>query len=141
VVGTLLVVLGLRNLFNAPDPNAQPPGWMEQINTITPAKAFGFGMALFPVQIKNLAISVACVNLIATANLGPRGSSAALGLVLLVFAIPVLGLIGLYAAVPQRASNIFDSLRTWTEKKNSTVTVVICFVFGAFFLVRGFSGP
>jgi len=57
VVDTLLVVLGLRNLFNAPDPNAQPPGWMEQINTTTPAKAFGFGMALFPVQIKNLAIS------------------------------------------------------------------------------------
>jgi hypothetical protein len=52
----------------------------------------------------------------------------------------VLGLIGLYAAVPRRASNILDSLRTWLEKNNSTITVVLCIAFGAFFLVRGFSG-
>jgi hypothetical protein len=71
---------------------------------MTPVKAFGIGMALFPVQIKNLAIFVACVNLIATASLGPRAGTAALALVLLVFAVPVLGLIGLYAARPHRAS-------------------------------------
>ena len=97
-------------------------------------------MTLFPVQIKNLGIFGACVNLIATANLGPRGSAVALVLVLLVFAIPVLGLIGLYAAVPRRASNILGSLRTWLEKNDSTITVVLCIAFGAFFLVRGFSG-
>src|SRR5215218_2929638 len=28
-VGALLIVLGLRSLFNAPDPDAQPPRWME----------------------------------------------------------------------------------------------------------------
>jgi len=84
-VGGLLVVLGLRSLFNAPDPDAQPPRWMESISSMTLAKAFGFGMALFPVQIKGLAIFVACVNLIATASLGPRGSTVALVLVLSVF--------------------------------------------------------
>jgi Sap, sulfolipid-1-addressing protein len=98
-------------------------------------------MALFPVQIKNLAIFVACVNLIATTSLGLRGSTVALVLVLLVFAIPVLGLIGLYAARPHRASNILDSLRARMDKNNRTIRVVLCFVFGAFFLVRGFSVP
>jgi len=62
-VGGLLVVLGLRSLFNAPDPDTQPPRWVESISSMTPAKAFGFGMALFPVQIKSLVIFVACVNL------------------------------------------------------------------------------
>jgi hypothetical protein len=65
----------------------------------------------------------------------------ALGLVLVVFAIPVLALIGLYAAVPQRASSLLGSLRAWIEKNNRTITVVLCFVVGAFFLVRGLSGP
>jgi len=73
---------------------------MESINSITPAKALGFGMALFSVQIKNLAISIARVNLIATASLGPRGNTVALVLVLPVFTVPVLGLIGLYGAAP-----------------------------------------
>jgi hypothetical protein len=140
-VGALLIVLGLRSLLNAPDPDASPPRWMESINSISAAKAFGFGMALFPVQIKNLAIFVACVNLIAAAGLSPRGSIVALMLVLVVFAIPVLALIGLYAAVPHRASTMLGSLQTWMEKNNRTITVVLCFVFGALFLVRGLSSP
>jgi hypothetical protein len=53
----------------------------------------------------------------------------------------VLVLIGLYAAVPQRASTTLGSLRAWMEKNNRAITVVLGFVFGAFFLVRSFSGP
>jgi thiosulfate reductase cytochrome b subunit len=58
-------------------------------------------------------------------------------LVLVVFTLPVLVLIGLYAAVPQQASSMLGSLQTWMGKHNRTITLVICFVFGAFFLVRG----
>ena len=98
---------------------------MKSISSMSPPRAFGFGMALFPLQIKNLAIFVACINLIAAASLGLRASILALGLVLLVFAIPVLALIGLYAAVPGRASNILDSLRAWMEKNNRAITVAL----------------
>ena len=61
---------GLRSLLKAPIPDASPPRWMESVASMSPAKAFGFGMALFPVQIKNLAIFIACVELIAAASLG-----------------------------------------------------------------------
>jgi hypothetical protein len=71
--------------------------------------------------------------------LSPEGSILALMLVVLVFAIPVLGLIGLYAAAPGRASTMPGSVRTRMRKHNRTITIVICFVFGAFFLVRGLS--
>ena len=141
MVGGLLIVLGLRSLLYAPDPDASLPGWMESINAMSPARAFGFGMALFPLQIKNLAIFVACLNLIAAASLNPQGNVAALGLVLVIFAIPVLALIGLYAAVPQRASAVLGSIRSWMERNNRAITVVLCFVFGAFFLLRGLTEP
>ncbi len=139
-VGVLLIVLGLRTLLNTRVPDASLSGWMESVSSMSPARAFGIGMVLFPIQIKNLAIFTACINLIATASLSTQGSVVALVLVLLIFAIPVLVLIGLYAAVPRRASNILGSLRAWMEKNNRTITVVLCFVFGAFFLVRGLSG-
>jgi cadmium resistance protein CadD (predicted permease) len=139
-VGALLLVLGLRSLLHAPDPDASPPGWMESINSMSPPRAFGVGMALVPLQIKNLAIFVACLNLIIASSLSPRGSITALGLVLLVFAIPVLALICLSATVPQRASTILESLRTWMGKHNRSITVVLCLVFGAFFLVGGLWG-
>jgi len=43
-VGALLIVLGLRSLFNAPDPDAQTPRWRESISSMAPAKAFAFGI-------------------------------------------------------------------------------------------------
>jgi hypothetical protein len=64
----------------------------------------------------------------------------ALMLVLVVFAIPVLVLIGLYASVPHRASEVLGSLRTWMEKYNRAITIVLCLVFGAFFFLRGLMG-
>src|SRR5215203_3087830 len=87
-IGALLIVLGLRSLLDSPDPDASPPAWMESIKVMSPPRAFGFGMALFPLQVKNLAIFVACLNLIIASTLGPRGSIVALMLVLVVFAIP-----------------------------------------------------
>jgi Sap, sulfolipid-1-addressing protein len=139
-VGVLLLVLGLRTVLAPPDPDSTPPKWMESINSMSPPRTFGFGMVLFPLQVKNLAIFVACLNLIIVSRLDPVGSIVALGLVLLIFAIPVLALIGLYATAPQRASKLLVSLRTWMEKNNRTITVVLCLVFGAFFLIRGFMG-
>jgi len=140
-LGVLLIVLGLRRLFITRDPDASLPRWLESVSSITPTKAFGIGMVLFPLQIRILAIFIACLNLIATASLRTQESIIGLVLMLLIFAIPVLVLIGLYAAVPQRASSMLEALRAWMEKNNRVITVVLCFVFGAFFLVRGFSGP
>ena len=139
-VGVLLIVLGLRSLLDSPDPDASPPRWMESINSMSPPRAFAFGMALFPLQVKNLAIFVACLNLIIASSFSPQGSFAALMLVLVVFAIPVLALIGLYAAVPHRASAMLRSLQTWMGNNNRMITVALCFLFGAFFLVRGLLG-
>jgi Sap-like sulfolipid-1-addressing protein len=139
-VGALLIVLGLRSLLKAPDPDVSPPGWMESIDSMSPPRAFGIGVALFPLQVKNLAIFVACLNLIVASSLSLEGSILALMLVLVVFTIPVLVLIGLYAVVPRRAATMLGSLQTWMRKRNRAITVVICLVFGAFFLVRGLMG-
>ena len=43
-IGALLIVLGLSSLFNAPDPDTQPPRWKESISSMTPAKAFALGI-------------------------------------------------------------------------------------------------
>jgi hypothetical protein len=101
-----------------------------------PSWAFGLGMALFPLQVKNLAIFVACLNLITASGVGTKESIVMLALVLLAFAPPVLALTGLYAAAPQRASSMLGALKVWMGKHSRTITLVICFVFGAFFLIR-----
>jgi uncharacterized membrane protein len=66
--------------------------------------------------------------------------TSALGLALVIFAIPVLAIIGLYAAVPHRGSVMLGSLQTWMGNYNRQITLVMCLGFGAFFLVRGLWG-
>ena len=80
------------------------------------------------------------MNLIATVNLSPGVNIVALVVVLVVFAVPVLVLIGLYAAVPQRASNMLGALWVWMQNNNRTITVVLCLVVGTFFPIRGLWG-
>jgi Sap, sulfolipid-1-addressing protein len=113
---------------------------MESINSMSPPRAFGFGMALFPLQVKNLAIFIACLNMIIASSLSARGSILALGLVLVIFAIPVLAIIGVYAAQPHRGSTMLGSLQIWMGNNSRPITVVLCLGFGAFFLVRGLWG-
>ena len=139
-VGVLLLVLGLRSLLGSPDPDASPPGWLASIDNSSPSRAFTLGMALFPLQVKNLAIFIVCLNLIIASGLGTEESIVSLTLVLVVFVLPVLALMGLYAAAPQRASSLLGSLQAWVGKHGRTITVVICLVFGAFFLLRGLLG-
>jgi Sap, sulfolipid-1-addressing protein len=139
-VGALLIVLGLGSLLGSSDPEASPPGWLESIDNSSPFRAFALGIALFPLQVKNLAIFIACLNLIIASSLGTEESIVALALVLLFFTLPALALVGLYAAAPQTASSMLGSLQAWMGKHNRTITVVICFVFGAFFLIRGLLG-
>jgi hypothetical protein len=50
-------------------------------------------------------------------------------------------LIGLYAAVPRRASIMLRTLRIWMENNSRAITAALCFVLGAYFLIRGPSGP
>jgi hypothetical protein len=136
-VGALLIVLGLRSLLDSSDPDARSPRWIESIFSMSPPRAFGVGMALFPLQDKNLAIFVACLNLIIAPSLSPQGSIVALMMVLPVFAILVLVLIGFYAAVPQRASTMIGTMQAWLGRNNRAIIVALCFVFGTFFLLRG----
>jgi hypothetical protein len=70
----------------------------------------------------------------------PNAGALALMLELMVFATPVLALIGLYSAVPNRASTTLGASQTWMGNNNRAITVVIWLVFGAFFLVRGLLG-
>jgi len=139
-LGALLLVLGLGSLLGSSGSDTSPPGWLASIDNSSPFRAFAVGIALFPLQVKNLAIFIVCLNLIIASDLGTEGSILALTPVLLIFALPVLALMGLYAAVPQRASSMLGSLQVWMGKHGRTITVVICLVFGAFFLLRGLLG-
>jgi hypothetical protein len=49
--------------------------------------------------------------------------------------LPVLTIFGLSATAPQRASTIFESLRTCMGKHNRAITVVLCLAFGALVIV------
>jgi len=61
-------------------------------------------------------------------------------LVLVIFGLPVLVLVSLYAAAPQRASTMLEALQVWMGKHNRTITIMGCSVVGVFFLSEAAGG-
>jgi hypothetical protein len=133
----LLTILFLGSRRPLPNAGALALGYFATCAVIGISGLVLFGDAEGAVSTVSRVISITVGGLLIASSLGPEGSIVVLGLVLLVFAIPVVVLIGFYTAALQHASTVLGSLRTWMGKHNRAITVAICFVFGAFFLVRG----
>ena len=56
VLGAVLIVIALKLLFEAPDPDAPPPKFMARLDSMSPAGAAGFGALIAVINVKQLGI-------------------------------------------------------------------------------------
>jgi hypothetical protein len=71
VLGGVLVVIAIKQLVQAPDPDAPPPKYMAKLDAMSPARAAGFGLILSLINFKQLGIYLAGVSLIVNAMCRP----------------------------------------------------------------------
>lgn len=138
-LGLLLLAGGLRQWFDRPGPDDDPPlpGWMERIDDLAVGAAIGLGFALSALNPKNLLLAAA-----AGATLGTLGLTASNTIVtVVVFAvlasltigIPVLG----YLVAADRLTPVLDRAKVWLVANNTAVMAVLFVVFGVNLLGDG----
>jgi hypothetical protein len=124
VLGVVLIALAFRHWRQrpAPDTTSPPPRWMAAVDTMTPGKAAGLGVALAVVNPKNLLLTLGAASGLAQIN-GLSTTDAAVALVVFVvvgsltIAAPVLyGLLG-----GEHARSALDSARGWLTEHNAAV--------------------
>lgn len=137
VLGILLLISGLRRWRRPPQPDDKPPRIFSGLDSITVWKALGLGLMISVINVKNLAIFLSAVGILAGAGLSLPRALAAEAVVVLLFSSSVLGPIVVYALFRERADPGLTSLRAFLERRSRPLSIGAMLLFGAAFTARG----
>jgi len=144
IVGILLLSFGLRNLLGAKHPLAaaaegdaerltEPPTWMRSLDSLTFVKAVGVGGILLCVSPADLAVYMSALNGIAAKSVSVR--LLLTGVLLVAIDLCILIPIGIYVAIPGRATEILEAGRQWLIANQLKLMAWVCTVFGVLLIV------
>jgi hypothetical protein len=144
VVSTLLLVLGIFLLITAykqwhqeDHPEGPLPKWLTMIDSITPVKAFGIGVALVATSPNLWAFTLNVIALIGDAQLNRLESTAAFLLFILIAESLVLLAISIRVFLPKQATKTLKAMSTWLNQNNRALMIGTSLVFGLYFLSKG----
>ncbi len=132
VLGLAALALAIKNLRNRPGPDgeAELPGWLKTIQSITPVKSLGLGVLLSALNPKNLLMIAGGMAVIGPLGLSTSDATVAVAVFVLIAISTVLAPVIVYRVAGQRAERILDGLRDWLARENAVVMGVLLLVIG-----------
>ncbi|MEM9034361.1 MAG: GAP family protein [Actinomycetota bacterium] len=130
-LGAALLVLGAWQWWSRPRGNAEaePPGWMDRVDGLTPPAAFGLGFALAAINPKNLVLAVAAGATIASLPLDGGEAAGVVAIFTAVAAVSVVVPVVAYLVSGQRLDRTLELARAWLIANNQAVMAVLFIVF------------
>ena len=141
-LGVLLVLLALRQWRGRPLGDEEPvtPSWMGELDSFTPVKAVGAGVALSVLNPKNLLLMVAGAAAIAQTGIPADEQAVAWIVFTIIASLGVATPIVIFFAVPDRSAELLGRLKTWMADNNAVIMAVILVVIGAKLIGDAISG-
>jgi hypothetical protein len=140
VIAILFLLMAARELFDGPDDDAPPPGWMARIEGATPGRAYLLGVGMMLIGAKFWVFSLGAIAAIDAAD--PGAAAAVLTYLLFVLlAMSVhLAILGMAYVVPDRADVVLARFSDLLARYDRPVTIALGIVFGLWFLVKALDG-
>jgi threonine/homoserine/homoserine lactone efflux protein len=123
VLGVLFVLLAVKQLLHAPDPDAPPPKFMTALDFMSPVRAAVFGVVIALINVKQLGIYVGGVAMIVHADVSAAARWVALVILLVVVQIGAIGAIAAYAADRDWTSRKLQRFRGWMVAHNRVISI------------------
>jgi Sap, sulfolipid-1-addressing protein len=121
----------------APGADAEMPKWMGHIDTLSPLKAAGLGVALAAVNPKNLILTMGSAAGLAQLGLSTSDAIVATAVFVALASVTIAGPV-VYALVGgARARAALDSAKSWLGFHNAAVMTVLFLVFGVDLIAKG----
>jgi threonine/homoserine/homoserine lactone efflux protein len=140
VLGVALLALARRNWAKRPAAGTQPaePKWLATVDTLSPGKAFGLGVALAAVNPKNLILTAgAAAGLAQVSGLTTTDAVVAIAVFVAVASLTILVPV-LYSLLGgERARTTLESAKVWLSVHNAAVMGVLFLVFGVDLIAKG----
>jgi hypothetical protein len=140
VLAVLFFVMAGRKWLKTPEEDAPPPAWMARLDGITPVRAFVLGASVLALAAKSWVFTLGAIGAIEVADLGPGGAAMTfLAFVVLAQGLH-LALLGVAAAMPDRADAVLGRFADGMERYNRPIVVGLGLAFGTWFLLQALSG-
>ena len=138
-LGALLLSGAIRSLRRGPRPDQPRPWIFTSLDAARPSRMLGFGALAAVVNLKNLAIYLAAIDVITRARL-PRSEGILSVLAInLVFCSCLLGPIGLRVLGGAWGARLLARFRRALERHHRPLSIGVMSLFGAAFALRGLS--
>jgi hypothetical protein len=139
-LGVVLLAMARRSWRKRPAPGEEPvlPKWLATVETVSPVKALGLGVALAAVNPKNLILTAgAAAGLAQVPGLSTTDAVVAIAVFVAIASLTIAGPV-VYALVGgARAKATLDSAKTWLTANNAAVMGVLFLVFGVDLIAKG----
>lgn len=140
VLAVLFYVLAARKALKAPDNDAPPPGWLEQLGSASPGRAFLLGAGLLAISVKLWVLTLGATGAIAEARLDIATSVLAyLGFMVLALSLQA-ALLLVAVVAPAMAERLAVRIGDLLERYSRHILIVVGLVFGTVFLLEGLAG-
>ena len=139
VLGAVIVLVGVKQWRGRPHADSQPalPKWLTAVDSITPAKATGLGLALVAVNPKNLVLIVGAGVIIGSAGLPAGQVVVTIAVFTIIAALSVAAPVVGYRLGQAKARVWLGSLKTWLTANNAAVMMTLVFVVGVVLIGKG----
>ncbi len=136
VLGLALIGFGIYRWLTR-EGHSESPKWMRSFETLEPARAAAFGVALTVVRVEVLTMCALAGLAIGSGNLGRTGEVLSGTIYIAVaastVAIPVLA----YVAAGHRLDAPMARLKEWMEKNNAAMLAAVLVLIGGMVLYHG----
>ena len=136
-LGVLFVLMAVKLILNAPDPDAPPPKFMTALDTMSAGRAARFGAILALINFKQLGIYIGGIAQIVQSDVTSTQQWVALVALLVVLQIGIIAPIVVYVVARDWASRQLVKFRSWLARYSRAIGIVLGLVVGIWFIVTG----
>ncbi|HFE44432.1 MAG TPA: hypothetical protein ENJ18_02915 [Nannocystis exedens] len=134
-LGLLLLGIGVRTWQKGPDPEAEPGSAMlQKLDAMSWPGLFGAGVLIVVVNVKNAAVFLSALSLLAQAKLEIVARTVALSALVAVFSGVLVLPIVLVVLFRRRAMPWLQASRRWIEGSMRPLSIAVALLFGALFV-------
>ncbi len=137
VLGLVLVIMAIRNWRRSPADASGPPKFLQAVDRLTTTRAFGLGVAVTVLNVKNLAIFLSAVSVAVLSDL-PRSSQLIIvGTDVVVFGIVVIAPVLIYLLAPAQAQRRLTAIKQSLDTHRRAIGIWVPALFGVVIAVLG----
>ena len=138
VLGLLLLFIGIHNKRKKKTENNNESKLFKILENITPKKAFGFGMLVTVINVKNLALYLSAQSGIILSDMPIQDKLVGSILVVTIFCSSVIIPIIIFLLFPNRRTVMLNKIRSFLNENSRPISIYFPITFGVIFEIIGF---